>query len=385
MKKYKNLLSVARKTSAVIASLALIAGGILPLILNASAEAGTISTRSIKLSSAAPSAAGVSYQLTFTPVTTTQELIVDFCSDTPLIGTTCAFAASTVPNVTGVTASVGTVATVGTGTPVHTIKVTGLTMTGGTPFTITFGGITNPSSATSFYARVLTYATGNSSGYVPANTTGGTTTTGTYVDDGGDALSTATTIQVTAAVMETLTFCTSGATLLNSTCTSATNPNVTIGGSLTPPALSTTAVETGTDYIQLSTNAQSGAIVYLKALYACSGLSSDGGSTCPIPGVGAFAPAPAAGTAFFGLNVSAATNNTTGGSGTVTANANYGTTSGDYGMGTNVTTTYGDPITSSSAPVAFANQTLTWAAQASNVTPPGIYYANESLVATGTF
>ena len=383
MKKYRTLISGLRRSSVIFASLVLASGAVLPLLFSSSASAGEITARRIELSSAVPSASSVTYTLTFTPVTTAQELIVDFCGDTPIIGSTCAFSASTVPNVSGVTSSLGTVATVGSGSPVHTIKVTGLTMTGGSPFTISFSGISNPTSATSFYARVLTYATGNSGGYVPASSTGGTTTTGTYIDAGGDALSTTTTIAITATVMEQLTFCVSVTNLApTNTCTSATSPNLTLGQG-SPAVLSTSTVSTGADYTQLSTNAISGAVVNLKALNTCDGLSSNGGTSCGIPGIGTFA-APAAGQAFFGLNVSTSTNDTNG-SGTVTPSANYGSTSGSYGMGTNVNTTYGDTIASSTGPTSWTNNTLTWGAQASNVTPAGVYTANESLIATGTF
>jgi len=372
---------------------AFLAGIVTPVLFYSSASAATggqITARSIQMSNATPGATGVSYVLTFTPVTSESSgsLIVDFCGDTPLIGATCAFSSSTVPNVASVTASTGTVSTVGTGTPVHTIDLTGVTLTAGTPFSVTFGGIVNPSTATSFYARILTYASTNSSTYVPADTTGGTTTVGSDVDYGGDALSTANNISITAAVMEQLTFCVSGTSVLNSLCTSATTPSITLGGG-TPQVLSTTADSTGTAYTQLSTNALNGAVVDLEALNTCSGLSSTNGASCGIPGVGSFAAAPAAGTAFFGLNVSDSTNNTTNGSGSVTPSANYGPTSGYYGMGSvtgnNVNSTYGAAIESTSGPCAFTNNTLTFAAEASNTTPAGIYTANEDLIATGTF
>jgi len=391
--------SLKYRGGALLVAVSFMAAVVAPIFLNSTAYAATgsggqITARSIQLSTAVPSATGVSYTLTFTPVTSesTGAIIVDFCGDTPLIGATCAFSSSTVPNVASVTASTGTVSTLGTGTPVHTIQLTGLTLTAGTPFTVTFGGIVNPTSATSFYARILTYSssstTTGSGAYVPASTSGGTTTTGDDVDYGGDALSTATTISISAAVMEQLTFCVSGATLLNSTCSSATAPSITLGNG-TPQVLSTSSVSTGDAYTQVSTNAISGVNVNLLALNSCSGLSDNNGTTCGIPGVGSFAAAPGSDTAFFGLNVSDSTNNTTNGSGTVTPSANYGPTSGDYGMGSvsgnNVNAAGGATIASSTAPCAFTNNTLEFAAQASNTTPAGIYTANESLIATGTF
>lgn len=359
-------------------------------IFTQTASAAQVSTRSIQLSNSTPSATSVSYQLTFTPVTTEQELIVDFCGDTPLIGATCAFAAGTVPNVSGVTSSVGTATTVGSGTPVHTIKVTGLTMTGGSPFTITFSGLTNPSTATSFYARVLTYATGNATGYVPANTTGGSTTTGTYVDYGGIALSTASQITISASVMETLTFCVSGSTITN--CGTTTTPSLTIGHG-TPQIIDSTAVDVASAYTQLSTNATSGAIIRMKASNSCSngGLSSSGGSTCNIVGNGSTAVTMAAGngTAQFGMCVGKGSNTTIAATYTDGSANNCGTSwnaTSTYGMnGTNLTSTYGDQVFSTTGPVSAENNRCTFAATAATTTQAGIYTGNESLIATGKF
>jgi hypothetical protein len=91
-----------------------------------------------------------------------------------------------------------------------------------------------------------------------------------------------------------------------------------------------------------------------------------------------------AGTAAFGLAVSS-------GSG-VTASAPYtgATASNYYGMdtttsGSNVTTTYGSQVLACTGPVSNINNTWTFAATASNTTPSGIYTANISVIATGTF
>lgn len=384
------------RLGSLLTAAAFIAGIVTPVFFYSSsafaASGGQINPRGIQMSTATPGATGVSYTLTFTPVTTEASgggaLVVDFCGDTPIIGADCAFSAATVPNVASVTASTGTVSTLGSGTPVHTIYLNDITLTAGTSFSVTFSGISNPTSATSFYARILTYAASTTSSYVPASTSGGSTTVGSDVDYGGDALSTATNISISATVMEQLTFCVSGTSLLNSTCTSSTSPSLTLGSG-TPPVLSTASASTGSVYTQVSTNALNGVVVNMEALNSCSGLSSNGGTSCGIPGIGSFAAAPAAGTAFFGLNVGTSSNNTTGGSGTITPNSNYGSTSGDYGMGSvsgnNVNATYGAPIESSTGPCAYTNNTLTFAAQAANTTPAGIYTANESLIATGTF
>ncbi len=389
--KLGNLSRLTYGLSAFALTVAFTVSMVLPGVMG-QASAAQVTTRSMQMSDSTPSATSVSYKLTFTPVTTTQELIVDFCGDTPLIGATCAFAAGTVPNVTGVGSSLGTATTVGSGTPVHTIKVTGLTMTGGSPYTITFTGLTNPSSATSFYARVLTYGTGNATGYAPANATGGTTTTGTNVDYGGLALSTANAIAITARVMETLTFCVS-ATALSPDCPTATTPSIVLGHGSPTATLSSTQVDVASVYTQLSTNAQTGAVVRMKASNSCTngGLSSNGGSTCTIPGVGGTAAAIAAGTAAVGMCVAPGSNSTATApyiDATNSCPTTWGATN-KYGMdgngATGTTSTYGGQIFATSAAVNAENNRCTFAATASLTTPAGIYTANESLIATGTF
>src|ERR1700722_17023530 len=101
--------------------------------------------RSIQMIDSTPGATGVKYLLSIKPTTTEQELIVDFCSDTPIVGATCAYSNATVPVVTSATSSAGTITT--TGYQGHTIKVTGLTMTGGSTYTITFSNVTNPTQS----------------------------------------------------------------------------------------------------------------------------------------------------------------------------------------------------------------------------------------------
>lgn len=357
-----------RGVTALVALGLLLAATIFPFAV---ANAAQISTRSIQMSNSTAGATSTSYLLTFTPVAAAQELIVDFCGDTPFVGSTCAFSSSTVPTTTGVTASAGTATAVGSGSPVHTVKVTGLTMTAGSPFSVTLNGLTNPSTNTSFYARVLTFATGNAAGYAPATTSGGTTTTGTYVDYGGVALSTAANITITAKVMESLSFC-----VYVATCGDV--PSITIGHG-TNNTLDSTAIDTKTVNFSLSTNALHGAIVNMKG-----NVLSSGGNTIPAigGGSGSAASTMTAGTAAFGMQVSTA--------GGMTASVPYNGTGSNYGLDTttannNITATYGDTVATSTGPVNSSVSTLTFGATASPTTPAGIYTTTEQLIATGTF
>jgi hypothetical protein len=242
--------------------------------------------------------------------------------------------------------------------------------------------VTNINVARSFYARITTYTDTAYGGYASA------TSLGTYSDYGGIALSTANTISVTARVMETLVFCVSGSSP-TSACGGVTTPTVTLGHG-TPAVIDAQNVDdNGTvtpTYTQLSTNAASGATVRMKNSNACGGLSKDGGSTCDIAATnaGGTAAAITAGSAKFGLGVGAGS----GGTGTVNPSTEYAASSG-YGMdpssSTGVTSTYGDTIMSSSAPVSSVNNQLTFAATAGTTTPAGVYTATMTLIATGVF
>lgn len=395
-----------RSVTAVVA-LALLVGTAAPALLGSKAFAAQVQTRSIKMSDSTPGASGVTYQLSFmNSPTATQELVIEFCTDTPLVGASCDTADPTrLPDLTSATASTGTL----TKPASNQLHVKGLTIPGSSTYTLTFTGITNPTYVGTFYARLVTYATANGSDAY----TGGSTT-GTYTDYGGFALSTVRQIQVTARVMEALTFCVSGIDLsgaANNDCTAATTPNLYIGQG-TPQVLDSGRVDHTSAYTQLSTNASQGAIIRMKATNTCAnaGLSTSGGSVCNIPGLttnvapisanGEVAAPITAGTAAFGMYVAPSTLTTgvTTSQGTITPDANYHNAShtnvgtGDiyYGMDNRNTTegvrsTYGDPIASTTTPVSRVNNELVFGATVGLTTQAGIYTGNEILIATGTF
>lgn len=373
-----------RRTLAMMSAAALMFGLAAPAVVGSVANAAQVQSRSIALSDSTPGAAA-QYKLTFTASQAATELVVDFCGDSPIVGASCAFSSSTVPTISSPVSSLGTAATVGSGSPVHTVKVTGLTIPAGSAFTVTFtSGFTNPSGTGSFYARVLTYGTGGAAGYAPANTTGAATTTGSDLDYGGVALSTAANVSISATVMETLTFCTSGLVTgaAPTTCASTSTPSVTLGSG-TPPTIDSSAVYDNSagnyrSYMILSTNASNGAIVAMKSKWTCNGLSSDSGASCGIPGQSG---ALTAGTAGFGLKVA----NGSGGTGTIQAANSYSATTFHMGS-TGSATTYGDTIANTNTqPCSNVVSQLTFGATAGLTTPAGIYQSNEILIATGTF
>jgi hypothetical protein len=391
----------------------------LPIFVNQTFAYGLPEPRSVKISSSTAGATGVTYVFSIKTATAgvIEGLVFNFCDDTPIIGNSCGW-------TSGQSASIGSAAISSvTGTPDTTIGASNWkinanansasagngvilaigdanasensSIAANTPLTFTITGITNPNYTTcagtqpncSFYMRMLTYTTSaGATGYASQ-------TIGAPTDAGGAALSTAAVINISATVMETLTFCVSGATITG-TCGSLTTPTLVIGHGSPTATINSSATDVSSAYTQISTNALTGASVTMKSNNSsCSngGLSANGGTSCGISGVNAGNGthlAMPAGTAAFGLCVNK------GGSATIDTTYNDTVNSCPttwnatslYGMnGTNVTSTYGDQIFTETAPVNADPNRLTFAATASNLTPAGIYTVSEQLIATGTF
>jgi hypothetical protein len=382
-------------------AVALLLSAVLPVLTPSFVAADQVSGRSIALSSSVADASNVTYQVKFTPVQAAGAFVIDLCSDTPLIGAACGTSTGLV--VTGAdTDSAGTTAGVtdvtGTG---HQIIVT-VPMSAGVEVSLNITGIHNPSAAGPLFARILTYTNATAAGnYASADPDNGGADL--HKDDGGVALSITNNIGVSGAVLETLSFCISGA--------NSGGNNIAAGctGTLTPPtlelgelsgsvkALSSSAVSTGSIYTQISTNAVSGAVVRLKSdSTGCGGLSRIGAASiaagCGIlPANTANGYGITAGQAKFGVVTTTATDEgTASGAYQPAASSGYGTT--NYALNwaadnlTGVTSPYGDPfLDTNNAPVNNKEMQLTFGASINDSTPAGKYSANLSLIATGKF
>lgn len=383
----KFLRTFDRRVGYILASFSIILATVSPAFLTASASAATVTTRSVALSTSLANASGVKYLVSFTPVSAAAAYVVDFCNDSPIPATTCT--APTGFSTSGVT--------VGSSTPTSTVASrtgnTGVTvtaaLTGGTPASVELVGLHNPTAATDntanngFYARIVTFTTtGNAGTYAAGSTTAGT------VDSGGVAMSITNSVGVTAAVLETMTFCVSGSAI-SPNCASTTAPNIVLGVTTgTVTALSASTLSTGSIYTQISTNAASGAIVNMKSdAVSCGGLLRSGApAACDIgpSGVGGFV----AGAAKFGVKTATATGTT----GTVQPAGSSSYNNTNYfmnyvaGNATGVTSIYGDPfLDTNSLPANNESMTLTFGASISNATPAGLYSANLNMIATGKF
>ncbi len=402
---------------------------VVPSISWNNALAAQMSSRSIQMSDSAESGGAittgvgsgtnVTYKVSFTTTQTANSLIIDFCQESPIIADTCTAPTGlnvgtvTVAAVTGNIGSTGWSQGGGKGSASQfaIYNNTGTAAAAGAQV-FTISGITNPSTAATshaFYARIYTFSTNTYGTYTSA------TSPGNYLDYGGIALSTNQIITITARVQETLAFCVSGAAPVtwttNHDCTdpqAAVAPAITLGHGTPTPTLDQTAVDSGTVYSQASTNATNGLVISMRnSNTACGGLSADGGLTCAIPPIGATAAAIVAGTADFGMAVGPSVDDTNG-VGTLTPAATYynsahylftgglvplSTPTGNtvptdvyYGMNaTNVDSTYGDTVASSTGPIYRVDDAYTFGATAALTTPAGIYTANMDLIATGTF
>ncbi|QQS19960.1 hypothetical protein IPL85_00655 [Candidatus Saccharibacteria bacterium] len=401
-----------RRPAAALSALALVVGAAMPVLLTSVASAAQMTYRSIQLSDSGPSGnanipsgvgsgTSVAYKIKFTTAAAVQSFVVDFCSASPLINDNCT--APTALDVSTASLTANGTWSLGTLTAGH-LEFTNTSSQSAGAFTFEVTGITNPSTLGSFYGRITTYANATYGTYASA------ASTGNYVDYGGVAMSTVNTITVTARVMEQLSLCTSGGVAVTNannltaagSCGSATAPAITLGPSPDYVLGYTGATPSSANiYTQLSTNASQGYALYLRAANtSCAGgnggLSRDGGTNCEIPPINSGAATSIAftnNTAEFGAFVSNGTA-ATGGTGANTAVARWSGAGSTYIMDTatandNVISTYGSKIAETSGgnpkQADSVNNTITFAAVASPITPAGIYSQNFSLIGVGTF
>lgn len=338
--------------------------------------AAQVTARSIKISSSLADANNVMYGVGFTTATTGNVggIVIDFCSNTPIVGDSCTapggfdvnestLTVNAQSGITGLSVDAATTANK------LILARTASSISSGTAVYFDLGNTTNalhnPTANASFYARIYTYATtAAAQGHNQGTPTG-------YADYGGIAMSTASIINITARVMEQLTFC-----VYNTTC--GDDPSITIGHAVgTATVISETAIDVADVNFSISTNANGGASIRMKGDTLKSG-SND------INAAGTPAVTFVAGTEAFGLRIATPGTN-------ITATSPYNGAAGDYGLvvtggGSNdVTATYGGQIAALSGPVNSSVTTVRFAATASATTAAGTYTAAEQLLAFGTF
>ncbi len=430
-----NVRAVRRIAYTMMAALLVVAGT--PLFQTKKADAAQMTNRSIQMSDAVASGGtvvsnigsgeDVTYRVSFDAVNTTPagSLVIDFCSNTPLIGESCTAptgmdaSAVVLSTVTGSVTAAGWDEGTGSVSQVQLEKNSGSDIAGsGSLEVFDLTGIINPSTTGTFYARMYTFA----------NTTYGTyasaASPGNFLDYGGIALTTTALITITARVQENIVFCVSKADPATWTTTGGcddplvgSNPPVVELGHISGATkiLDAQQVDTDSIYSQINTNATNGAVINLRSnpggklsgAPTCGGLSADAGVTCAIPAVGATASAITAGTAALGLFISDSAFGGGGSGATMTPTTIYNDQTNEgptyfYGLDDttaqtansgglnrtftgNVKGTFGSTLAKATGPTYRAENVYRFAATAALTTPAGIYTANMTMTATGSF
>lgn len=380
-----------RRAGSVFAALALVLSTALPGIVSAA----QVTERSIQLSTSSADAEDADYEVKFTTTQSAGAVVIDFCSDSPLLGATC-----TPPSGFTLAATTAAGFTKEAASTANTIILTGSVANGAN--TITLDNVDNPTAAGNMYARILTF-TDDTDAVEYTSTDPDNGGANPHLDDGGVAMYITPTIAVSGAVLESMLFCVTGTAAPGANCdlTGTTTPTLKLGedtGGVV--ALSSGDLSEGTIYTQLSTNAAGGAVVSLKSnTLGCGGLSrqgaasfADGCAIVPANATNGFGITQ--GQAKFGVRLGTA-------AGVGTSNGTYqiyGTGGSPYYENANfklnaltdntagVTSTYGDPLLDTDdLPLNNMNMPVIFGASASNSTPAGNYQAQLSLIATGKF
>ncbi|MGV9001402.1 MAG: hypothetical protein ACOH18_00375 [Candidatus Saccharimonadaceae bacterium] len=391
-----SLKTANRRVGSLFAVAALVLATITPGLVPAFASAAQVTARSITLSSSSKAASDVSYTVDFTSVGAASAFTVEFCSNSPLVNSSCAapagFTTAAVSTSTGsFTAAETTAAAAAAGPADHNaVAVTG-TVGAATAISVVLDHIHNPTNAGSLYARIVTYSSGAGALAYQSETLG------TYIDQGGAAASITDSVGVSGAVLETMTFCVAGNVIDQDNCTNSGGPleapTLRLGETVgTTSALDATHVSTGNVYTQLSTNASSGAVVRIKSGNTCAGLQRVGAADCDI--AAAQATDVALGEAKIGLKVIAGSD-PSGAFGTFqiadTATTPYYSASifklfFDNTDAAGVTSPFGDSLLdTNSGPASNKNAAITFGASITNNTPAGLYSNDYSLIATGKY
>lgn len=334
-----------------------------------------LTSRSITMSSSGNGATNVAYKVNFTTVTDNQTIgsvVVEFCSNSPIIGDSCSvvsgfdtnYGSLSLNNVTGNISGLSIDTTHSSSNKVVLTRSAASVANGAVSFELGNGstnGITNPpTDNTTFYAKIFTLT----------NTTGALTPSepAAATDAGGVALSTASLLNVTAKVQETLTFC------VYTAIDCSTGGSAVALGDSNGVLSSTSTTYTATANFDLASNAFGGVSVKLRGDTLKSGSFSitPNGATCATD-------VATTSVEQFGVRVA------TAGSGQA-ATTPYDCASGHHGFDlTNTNTLYGDEIASTSGATDVSSSQLEFAAKSAGTTEAGVYTTTLALIATATY
>jgi hypothetical protein len=341
---------------------------LLALIAPLPASAAQITSRKLTLSNSAGSASGVTYTFNFTVPSAT---VIQ--SAEAVICTTASGACSTpggFVNSSSTLASQPTNLGDASGWTVNTstagklrlLKSGNVAAPSGSQ-TVTFGTVTNPTATnTALYARITTYSD---------------TAWTTAIDTGTVAASTATQIQLTGSMDESLVFCT-GTSITGQNCGTVAGTTAALG------SFSTSAPVSATSVMAASTNGASGyAITVNGAVPTCSGCV--GTPSVAAMGTQSTNGSPAtssAGTAQFGMNLRVNTTPSSGADVTGSGSGTYGT---NYGTANNFRFFTGDTVATAAAATNANTFTVDYMVNVPGSQAAGAYTATFTYICTATF
>lgn len=278
------------KRLSYLAGAFLIVSSVATFLMPTSASASEITSRSLTLQAGA-SAGGsdpggiVNHLFSFTVPTSAaiQSIDFEYCTTadgTCTVPTGLVTTSATVGAATSSALSGFTITNTTNGNP-YISSATAYTPAANTALVVQFDTVTNPTATnTTFYVRIATYS--------------GAALAGSIVDSGNVAASTATPIQLSGIMPESLVFCTGGTVGETSgvpNCSTATAGTVSFTSLFSP-----TYTSTATSQMAASTNAGSGYAITVNGATLTNG-------SYTITGIGATAASPVIGTSQFGMNL----------------------------------------------------------------------------------
>lgn len=332
-----------------------------PVLSVTRADASPIMGRSVTISNSVGDASGVSYALSTTSALPTTSVVksveIKFC--TALTGGCVAPAgfsallSTLASQPTGLGAASGWTVNAATQGSLRIVNASNSTASSGL-VSIDWNNAHNPTATnTTFYGIITTYS---DSGW------------STAIDSGSVALSTATQIQVSLKVDESLSFC-AGTSITGQDCSTIAGNLVNLGSG------SITNTVTGTSVLAASTNANSGYSISITGNTLTSGLNT-------IPAL-ASGSSSVKGSKQFGLNLASA--NTIPAVGAAKSGAGTAIVDPNYATNDNFRFVSGDTVASSVGPTNVNAFTVGYIANIDGITPAGAYTSNLTYTATSNF
>jgi hypothetical protein len=326
-----------------------------PLFWFQKAYADILSTRSVSIASSQPSATTEHrFDFTIPSASSIGSIEFEYCSNTPLVGTTC-----TPPAGFSATGAALAVESGETGFSIDSSSTVNRILLGRTssmtsigPVSYTFSNIVNQNTNSTVYVRISTFATSDGSG--------------PRTDSGAVAYSTSSQVTVNAFVPPYLRFCVG--IVVSANCTSFSGTYINFG------ELSTTQTRAMSSQFAVATNDPLGYVTSVAGTTMTSGNNT-------IPAL-AVPQSSSPGVSQFGMNLRANSSPAVGadptGVGTGTLASNFASPN-QYYFGTN------EAVVTSNLPSDYNVFTVSYVVNVSANQSPGIYTTTLTYIATAAF